>query len=124
MISEKARSYANGLFSTAPIMTYRALLRVLSTQGISIHPKLTRFVVRRITQMHHFSEQYDKFLSYIQRAYGITVGRKMVHTNPRKEHSMETIHITQAHEGEHWLVVTDVTTIKAQLTRPRDDTTR
>lgn len=26
---------------------------------------------------------------------------------------MDTIHVTRAHEGEHWLVMTDVTTIKA-----------
>ena len=26
---------------------------------------------------------------------------------------METIHVTRAGEGEHWLVVTDVTTVKA-----------
>src|SRR5215213_298732 len=37
----------------------------------------------------------------------------MVHANRRKEHSMDTIHVTRAGAGEHWLVVTDVTTIKA-----------
>jgi mannose-6-phosphate isomerase-like protein (cupin superfamily) len=37
----------------------------------------------------------------------------MVQANGRKEHSMDTIHVTQADGGEHWLVVTDVTTIKA-----------
>jgi mannose-6-phosphate isomerase-like protein (cupin superfamily) len=37
----------------------------------------------------------------------------MVHAKRRKEHFMGTIHVTRAEEGEHWLVVTDVTTIKA-----------
>jgi mannose-6-phosphate isomerase-like protein (cupin superfamily) len=37
----------------------------------------------------------------------------MEQANVRKEYSMDTIHVTRVDEGEHWLVVTDVTTIKA-----------
>jgi len=32
---------------------------------------------------------------------------------------MNTIHVTRVNEGEHWLVVTDVTTIKASAGTPQ-----
>jgi hypothetical protein len=54
-ISEKARSYANVLFSTAPIVACRSFLHVLSTLTVPGCPKLARSALRRITQMHHFS---------------------------------------------------------------------
>jgi mannose-6-phosphate isomerase-like protein (cupin superfamily) len=37
----------------------------------------------------------------------------MVRTTKVRSSSMDTINVTRAGEGEHWLVVTDVTTIKA-----------
>jgi mannose-6-phosphate isomerase-like protein (cupin superfamily) len=37
----------------------------------------------------------------------------MVQTTKVRSNSMDTINVTRANEGEHWLVVTDVTTIKA-----------
>ena len=75
--------------------------------------KLARFAPRRITQMHHFSEQYDKFSSYTPRTPGVTVKPWIVHAYERKGHSVDAISVTRSGEGEHWLVVTDVTTIKA-----------
>jgi mannose-6-phosphate isomerase-like protein (cupin superfamily) len=36
----------------------------------------------------------------------------MMQAKARRERFMDTIHVTRAEEGEHWLVVTDVTTIK------------
>jgi mannose-6-phosphate isomerase-like protein (cupin superfamily) len=36
----------------------------------------------------------------------------MVRTAKERSISMDTINVTRAHEGEHWLVVSDVTTVK------------
>jgi len=38
---------------------------------------------------------------------------QMIQADSRREHFMETIRVTRSGEGENWLVVTDVTTIKA-----------
>jgi mannose-6-phosphate isomerase-like protein (cupin superfamily) len=37
----------------------------------------------------------------------------MVRTAKERSSSMDTINVTRAYEGEHWLVVSDVTTVKA-----------
>jgi hypothetical protein len=63
--------------------------------------------------MHHFSDEYDKFSSYAWKAAGAMVQRQMVQTTKERSSSMDTINVTRANEGEHWPVVTDVTTIKA-----------
>jgi hypothetical protein len=63
--------------------------------------------------MHHFSEEYDKFSSYTRKAAGAMVRGQMVQTTKVRSIPMDTINVTRADEGETWLVVTDVTTIKA-----------
>jgi mannose-6-phosphate isomerase-like protein (cupin superfamily) len=63
--------------------------------------------------MHHFSQEYDENLSYSRNAAGAMVQGQMVRTKKERSSSMDTINVTRANEGEHWLVVTDVTTIKA-----------
>jgi hypothetical protein len=73
LISEKVRSRADVLFWTTRIMAYLALLGAASSQDTTYFLKLARFDFRRITQMHHFSGKYDKFLSYTGRAAATTV---------------------------------------------------
>ncbi len=63
--------------------------------------------------MHHFSDEYDKFSSYAWKADGAMVQCQMVQTTKERSRTMDTINVTRANEGEHWLVATDVTTIKA-----------